>query len=41
MFSKHCIQHRIVSLLEHCVLQYNFYYKRTVSKLLRCEIYVS
>jgi hypothetical protein len=41
MFSKHCIQLRIVSLLVQSVLQYKYYYKHTVSKLLRCEIYVS
>jgi hypothetical protein len=41
MFKKHCIQHRVVGLLEQSVLQYKFYYKHTVSKLLRCEIYVT
>jgi hypothetical protein len=40
MFSEHCIQLRILSLLEHSVLQCNFYYKHTVSKLLTSEIYV-
>jgi hypothetical protein len=41
MFSNHCIQLRVVGLLEQSVPQYNFYYNRTVSKLLRCEVYVS